>query len=58
MINLWRHQMKNFDFENFIENKVAVHCVCNEPITSVVEQEPANFCNNCGAEMDEEVEDD
>ncbi len=33
-----------------------VHCVCNEPITSVVEQEPANFCNNCGAEMDEEVE--
>lgn len=27
MINLWRHQMKNFDFENFIENKVAVHCV-------------------------------
>ena len=22
--------MKNFDFENFIENKVAVHCVCNE----------------------------
>lgn len=35
-----------------------VHCVCNEPITSVVEQEPANFCNNCGAEMDEEEEDD
>lgn len=33
-----------------------VHCVCNEPITNVVEQEPANFCNNCGAEMDEEVE--
>ena len=34
-----------------------VKCICNGSVsTMVVEQEPANFCNNCGAIMDEEVE--
>lgn len=33
-----------------------VKCICNGSVSTMfVEQEPANFCNNCGAEMDEEV---
>lgn len=34
-----------------------IKCICNGSVSAmVVEQEPANFCNNCGAIMDEEVE--
>lgn len=30
-----------------------IKCTCNDTVM-FVEQEPTNFCNNCGAEMDEE----